>query len=112
MTTVTLEMPDEVRAVIDEARGNQDVAAFLLTVGERAARRRVARRAGELTAADHIRMADEGEASAHSVEESERRVFAAIDALAEARRRGSRQRASGGERRRSNAGTRLRHPAP
>ncbi len=82
MTTLILEMPDEVRAVIDEARGDQDVASFLLTVGERAARRRVARRvaADELTPADHIRMADAAEATAHSLAESRRRVFARIDA--------------------------------
>ncbi len=83
--TITVELPEEVRAVIDEARGDQDVATFLLTAGEQVARRRVARRAAapaaELTPADHIRMADAGEATAHSLEESRRRVFAQIDAL-------------------------------
>lgn len=82
--TITLELPDEVRAIIDEARGEQDVATFLITAGERSAKRKLARLAAsfddELTTADHIRMADAGEATAHSLEESQRRVFARIDA--------------------------------
>jgi hypothetical protein len=82
MTTLTIEMPDEVRAVIDEARGEQDVASFLLTVGERAARRRVARRAApdELTPADHIRMAAEAEATASPITEVMQRLNAYMDA--------------------------------
>jgi hypothetical protein len=88
--TVMVELRDETRALIDKARGNQDVADFLAAAGEQLAKRRLSRRAApaELTAADHIRMADAGEATAHSLEESRRRVFARIDALeAEAARR-------------------------
>ncbi len=44
MTTITVEVPDEVRNLIDEARGNQDMAAYLLTAAERQARRKLARR--------------------------------------------------------------------
>ncbi|PZS04948.1 MAG: hypothetical protein DLM69_01325 [Candidatus Chloroheliales bacterium] len=87
--TVIVELRDETRALIDEARGEQDVATFLAQAGEQIAKRRIARRQApaELTPADHIRMADAGEATAHSLEESRRRVFAAIDAMAEAKRR-------------------------
>lgn len=57
MTTITIEVPDEVRNLIDEARGNQDMGAYLLTAAERQARRELARRptdeanisSGELT---------------------------------------------------------------
>ncbi len=57
MTTITIEVSDEVRNLIDEARGNQDIAAYLLTAAERQARRKLAHRlsdeasisSGELT---------------------------------------------------------------
>lgn len=86
--TLTLELPEDVAVLVQQAAGEQDVAAYATGVLTLAARRRVARRADdELTPADHVRMADAGEATAHSLEESQRRVFAAIDAMAEAKRR-------------------------
>ncbi len=86
MTTLTLEMPDEVRAVIDEARGEQDVAAFLLTVGERAARRRVANRrpapadSGVSEAEYHRQRAAEAEADGRPLDEVRQRLNAYMDA--------------------------------
>ncbi len=81
MTTVTLELPDEVRAVIDEARGDQDVATFLVVAGEQAAKRTLANRypaplADELTAADHIRMAEDAESDAVDMDEFKRILHA------------------------------------
>lgn len=87
MTTVTLEMPDEVRAAIDEVRGEQDVASFVVNEAYRAARRRLARRApssDELTPADHIRMAAEAEADSLPIEEFRKLVLDSIAADAEA----------------------------
>ena len=87
MTTVTVELRDEAWAVIDEARGEQDVAAFLALAGERLAKRKLARRAasgGEVTTVDHIRMAAEAEADSLSIEEFRRLVLAHITADAEA----------------------------
>jgi hypothetical protein len=80
MTTVTLELPDEVRAVIDAARGEQDVATFLIAAGEQVAKGRLAHRypaplADELTAADHIRMAEEAEADAVDLDEFRRVLY-------------------------------------
>ncbi|PZR98676.1 MAG: hypothetical protein DLM69_08370 [Candidatus Chloroheliales bacterium] len=77
MTTITLELPDEVRAVIDAARGEQDVASFLVAAGEQVAKHRLAPKypaplADELTAADHIRMAEEAEADAVDLDEFRR----------------------------------------
>jgi hypothetical protein len=47
VTTVTIEVPDEVRSLIDEARGDQDMAAYLLTAAARQARRKLARRSSD-----------------------------------------------------------------
>ncbi|PZR98524.1 MAG: hypothetical protein DLM69_08570 [Candidatus Chloroheliales bacterium] len=92
MTTVTVELRDEVRAAIDQVRGEQDVAAFLATAGERAAMRRLVRhapRADELTPADHIRMAAEAEADSLPIEEFRQLVMTQIAADADAEARAS-----------------------
>lgn len=81
--TVTVELRDETRALIDEARGEQDVATFLALAGERLAKSRLARRlapANELTPADHIRMAAEAEATASPIAEVMQRLNAYMDA--------------------------------
>jgi hypothetical protein len=84
MTTVTVELPDEVRAVIDEARGEQDVAAFVVTEAYRAARRKLARHAprqypaplaDELTPADHIRMAEKALTNSLDIDDFERLLY-------------------------------------
>lgn len=80
MTTLTLEMPDETRALIDEARGDQDVASFLLTVVERAARRRVANRRAPSEAEYHRQRAAEAEADSSPLDEVRQRLNAHMNA--------------------------------
>lgn len=84
MTTITLELPDEVRAMIDEARGDQDVATFLVAAGELVAKRKLsydypAPLADDLTAADHIRMAEEAEDDAVDLDEFTRILYEQLD---------------------------------
>lgn len=84
MTTVTLELPDEVKAIIDEARGNQDVASFLVDAGEYVAHHRLSQTypaplADELTADDHIRMAEEADEDALDFDEFKRVLYNQLD---------------------------------
>lgn len=80
MTTVTIELPDELIEMFDEVRGEQDIATYLTALGKRDARRKLARRpsppsADDLTPADHIRMATKAEANAIDFDEFERLVW-------------------------------------
>ncbi len=96
MTTVTINLSDEERALIDEVRGNYDLAAFLHSAGIQVARREAARRhpaplADELTPADHIRLAAAAETNAVDFEEFERLVWQDIEQQRAARAAGGKQ---------------------
>lgn len=82
--TITLELPEDVAIIVEQAAGEQDVNAYAVGVLQQAARRKLARRsspiADELTAADHIRMAAEAEATAVPFAEFKARLYAKIAA--------------------------------
>jgi hypothetical protein len=82
--TITLELPEDVAIIVEQAAGEQDVTAYAVGVLQQAARRKLARRAApiadELTPADHIRMAAEAEADASPIAEVMQRLNAYMDA--------------------------------
>ena len=82
--TITLELPEDVAIIVEQAAGEQDVATYAVKVLQHAAQRKLARHAAaiedELTPADHIRMAAEAEATAVPFAEFKARLYAKIAA--------------------------------
>jgi hypothetical protein len=85
MTTVTIDLSDEERALIDKARGDSDLAAFMRSAGVSAARRMATRRAesGVSEVEHHRQRAAEAMADSLPLDEFKRMVLAHIAADAE-----------------------------
>jgi hypothetical protein len=86
MTTLVLQLPDDLASMVEQAAGEQDVGDYVKNVLRLATRRKLARLtapADELTPADHIRMATEAESDSLPIEEFRKLVMAQIATDAE-----------------------------
>ncbi len=80
--SLTLERPEDVAIIVEQAAGKQDIATYAVGVLQHPAQRKLARHAAslddELTPADHIRMAAEAEATAVPFAEYKARLYTKI----------------------------------
>jgi ribosomal protein S10 len=85
---ITLRLSATERALLDQARGNTDLATYVINTVLEAAQRRVARTVGPLPVSDveptpeeHIRMAARARENSVSIDEFEQMVLADLEQI-------------------------------